>query len=75
MAERMPDNPERTKLYQEMARLMVAYAPWKINTHQIRTDLWYPYVIGYRRPMIEGNTFWRFMDIDLEKQKAYRDRQ
>ncbi len=74
-AERMPDNPERTKLYQEMARLMVAYAPWKINTHQIRTDLWYPYVIGYRRPMIEGNTFWRFMDIDLEKQKAYRDRQ
>ncbi len=74
-AERMPDNPERTKLYQEMARLMVAYAPWKINTHQIRTDLWYPYVIGYRRPMIEGNTFWRFMDIDLEKQKVYRDRQ
>ena len=74
-AERMPDNPERTKLYQEMARLMVAYAPWKINTHQIRTDLWYPYVVGYRRPMIEGNTFWRFMDIDLEKQKAFRERQ
>ncbi len=73
-AERMPDNPERTKLYQEMARLMVAYAPWKINTHQIRTDLWYPYVVGYRRPMIEGNTFWRFVDIDLEKQKAFRER-
>lgn len=71
-AERLPDNPERTKLYQEMARLMVAYAPWKINTHQIRTDLWYPYVIGYRRPMIEGNTFWRFLDIDLDRQKAYR---
>ena len=74
-AERMSDNPERTKLYQEMARLMVAYAPWKINTHQIRTDLWYPYVVGFRRPMIEGNTFWRFMDIDLEKQKAFRERQ
>ena len=74
-AERMSDSLERTKLYQEMARLMVAYAPWKINTHQIRTDLWYPYVVGYRRPMIEGNTFWRFMDIDLEKQKAFRERQ
>ena len=74
-AERMPDSPERTKLYQEMARLMVAYAPWKINTHQIRTDLWYPYLVGYRRPMIEGNTFWRYMDIDLEKQKAFRERQ
>ena len=74
-AERLPDNPERTRLYQEMARLMVAYAPWKINTHQIRTDLWYPYVVGYRRPMIEGNTFWRFLDIDLERQKAFRERQ
>ncbi len=70
-AERLPDSPERTKLYQEMAKLMVSYAPWKINTHRILTDLWYPYLIGFRRPLIEGGTFWRFVDIDLERQKAW----
>ena len=41
-ARGMPDSPERTRLYQDMARLVVAYAPWKVNTHRIRTDMWYP---------------------------------
>jgi ABC-type transport system substrate-binding protein len=60
----MPDSPERTKVYQEMTKLVVAYAPWKINTHRIRTDLWYPAVIGYRRsPMLTYN-FWKYIDID-----------
>ena len=71
----LPDGPERTRLYQEMARLMVAYAPWKLNTHRILTDLWYPYLIGYRRPLIQGNSFWRFVDIDLDKQKAWLAKQ
>ena len=38
----LADSPERTKLYQEMTKLVVAYAPWKLNTHRIRTDMWYP---------------------------------
>ncbi|MEO5692938.1 MAG: ABC transporter substrate-binding protein [Usitatibacter sp.] len=62
-ARRMPDSPERTRLYQEMARLVIAYAPWKINTNRIRTDMWYPSVIGYRRsPMLTYN-FWKYIDI------------
>ncbi len=68
----MPDGPERTKVYQEMARLMVAYAPWKVNTHRIRTDLWYPYVIGYRRPLLQSQNFWKFIDIDLEAKARAR---
>ncbi len=74
-AEQMPDSPERTKLYQEMARIMVAYAPWKLNTHRILTDLWYPYVVGYRRPMIQGSSFWRWIDIDLAKQREFLAKQ
>jgi ABC-type transport system substrate-binding protein len=63
----MPDSPERTKLYQEMAKLVVAYAPWKINTHRILTDMWYPWVVGYRRPLVASQSFWRNIDIDLSK--------
>ncbi len=73
-AERMPDSPERTKLYQEMARLMGAYAPWKINMHRIMTDMWYPYVIGFRRPLVQTENWWRYVDIDLDAKKKFEER-
>ncbi len=66
----MPDSPARTKIYQEMTRLMVAYAPWKINVHRILTDMWYPWVVGYRRPPVQSNSFWKYIDIDLSKKKG-----
>ncbi len=66
----MPDSPARTRLYQEMARLVVAYAPWKINTHRILTDMWYPWVVGYRRPLVQSQSFWKYIDIDLAKVPA-----
>jgi ABC-type transport system substrate-binding protein len=63
-ARGMADTPERTKLYQEMAKIIVAYAPWRINSHRIRTDMWYPHLLGYRRhPILTYNT-WKFVDID-----------
>jgi ABC-type transport system substrate-binding protein len=70
----MPDTPERTKVYQEMTRLVVAYAPWKVNTHRIRTDMWYSQLIGYRRsPMLTFN-FWKYIDVDPSKAQAVGSR-
>jgi ABC-type transport system substrate-binding protein len=68
----MPDSPERTRLYDEMSKLVVAYMPWKINVHRILTDMWQPWVIGYRRPLMTTNDFWMYIDIDtsLEKEKG-----
>jgi ABC-type transport system substrate-binding protein len=69
-ARTLPDGAERTHLYQEMARLIAVYAPWKINTHRIRTDMWYPAVIGYRKsPMAQFN-FWKYIDIDPSKARG-----
>ncbi len=70
-AHRLPDSPERTQLYEYMAKLMVAYAPWKINLNRIGTDLWYPWVIGFRRPLVQTQNWWRYVDIDLDLQKKY----
>jgi ABC-type transport system substrate-binding protein len=64
-ARTTPDSPERTKMYQELTRLIVAYAPSKFQTHRILTDMWYPWVVGYRRPAMLGNHFWKYVDIDL----------
>ncbi|MFZ3321916.1 MAG: ABC transporter substrate-binding protein [Usitatibacter sp.] len=66
----MPDSPERTKLYQQMAKIVVAYAPWRINTNRILTDMWYPQVVGYRRPPINSDNFWMYIDIDTTKEKG-----
>jgi ABC-type transport system substrate-binding protein len=69
-ARAMPDGPERTKLYQEMTKLIIAYAPWRINTHRIRTDMWYPWVIGYIRSPIITYNFWKYIDIDLDRART-----
>jgi hypothetical protein len=66
----MPDGPERTKVYQEMAKLVTAYVPWKVNTHRIRTDMWYPHVIGYYRQLVASTNWWKYIDIDLDKAAA-----
>ena len=71
-AEKLPHGPERTALYQKMAKLIVAYAPWRINTHRIITDMWYPYVVGFRRPLVQTQSWWKFVDVDLDIQKKYQ---
>jgi ABC-type transport system substrate-binding protein len=64
-AELLPHGAERTKVFQEMARLVAAYAPWRINTHRIHTDVWYPYLVGFRRPLIQTQNWWKYVDIEL----------
>jgi ABC-type transport system substrate-binding protein len=69
-AKRTPDSPERTRMYQEMAKLVTVYVPWKVNTHRIRADMWYPAVIGYRKsPLLQYN-FWKYIDIDPSKSRG-----
>jgi hypothetical protein len=53
-----------------MAKLIVAYAPAKINTHRILTDIWQPWVKGYRRPPVQSQNFWKYIDIDAARHPA-----
>ena len=69
-ARSMPDTPERTKIYQDMTKLVVAYVPWRVNTHRIRTDLWYPQVVGYRRHPIMTYNFWKYIDIQKDGERV-----
>ena len=66
-ARSMPDSPERTRIYQQMAKIVAAFVPWKVNTHRIRTDLWYPHVIGYHRTLVASTNWWKYIDIDNSK--------
>ena len=63
----MPDSPERTKIYQQMTKLVVSYVPWRVNTHRIRTSMWYPQLVGFTRSPILTFNFWKYVDIDLAR--------
>jgi ABC-type transport system substrate-binding protein len=63
-ARTLPDSPERTKIYQQMAKIVAAYVPWRVNTHRIRTCMWYPQLIGFTRSPITTYNFWKYVDID-----------
>jgi ABC-type transport system substrate-binding protein len=70
-AKRMPDSPERSRLYEEMNRLILVYAPWKLGTYRVDGNLIHPWVIGYKKhPILRAP--WRFLDIDVARQAAAR---
>ena len=60
----LPDGPERLGLFNEVVKLVVAYAPYKYHTHRIYVDLTQPWLIGYRRPLFWQEQ-WAYMDVDM----------
>ncbi|MDP3824060.1 MAG: ABC transporter substrate-binding protein [Burkholderiales bacterium] len=60
----LPDGPERLALFNEVVKLVVAYAPYKYHTHRIYVDLTQPWLIGYRRPLFWQEQ-WAYMDVDM----------
>jgi ABC-type transport system substrate-binding protein len=71
LSETMADSPERTKVYQEMTRILAAYAPQRVNAHRLLADAWYPYVLGFRRPLVQSQNWWMYADIDVPLMKQY----
>jgi ABC-type transport system substrate-binding protein len=62
----LPDNEERKALIQQAAKLIIAYVPLKVHSHQIYTDMYQPWVVGAKRNIFVRD-FWRYVDIDTAK--------
>jgi oligopeptide transport system substrate-binding protein len=67
-AKLMPDSPERTQLYDEMTRLVLVYAPWKLGVHRIWTHLNHPWLLNYKKHPIMHQG-WKYLDVDLDLQR------
>jgi oligopeptide transport system substrate-binding protein len=65
----LPDGPERNRLYREMSRLAVAYAPWRFTVHRTFTHFINPWVKGYKKHPIYLTSF-RYLDVDVAAQQA-----
>jgi ABC-type transport system substrate-binding protein len=69
LALKLPDGPERNRLYREMNRILVAYAPWRLGHHRRFSHFLNPWVLGYKKHPILFTSF-KFLDIDVAAQKA-----
>jgi len=58
--------PERTAIYEKMARLVAAYAPVKLHSHRKYNYMLQPWTLGWRQHpiLLQG---YRYVDIDLER--------
>ncbi len=65
-ARALPDTPERTKLFDRMTELVLAYAPWRLMEHRIEDHLQQPWVRNYA-PHPVRFVLWRYLDVDPSK--------
>ncbi|HEX8012991.1 MAG TPA: ABC transporter substrate-binding protein [Casimicrobiaceae bacterium] len=63
---KLPDSPERTRLYDRMTELVVAYAPWRLTHHLLEDHVVQPWVVGYKPHPIRAD-IWKYLDIDESK--------
>ena len=61
-----PPGPERTAIYNQMARIVTVYAPWKLHSHRKRNQLAQPWILGWRKhPFLHEG--YKYVDIDLQR--------
>jgi len=62
-ARKLPDSAERTKLFDRMTELVLAYAPWRLQEHRIEDSVAQKWIRNYRPHPIRSEV-WRYIDID-----------
>ena len=65
-ARLLPDSPERTKLFDRMTDLVLAYAPWRLGYHLIEDQLLQPWVRNYKPHPIKSQT-WQYVDVGASR--------
>jgi oligopeptide transport system substrate-binding protein len=67
-ARRLPDGPERNRLYREMTRLMEVHTVWIMGDSRYRNMLLQPHVVGFKKhPVFSAE--WLYIDLDSKASK------
>lgn len=63
----LPPGTERNKVYADMNRQVEADTPWILHTIRIRSWLYRPWVIGFKKnPILQSD--WAFIDVEKHDQ-------
>jgi len=68
-ARTLPDSPERTKVFDRMTELVIAYAPYRMTYHLLEDSVRHPWIGAYVPHPIRSQV-WAYVDVDT----ALRDR-
>src|SRR5437764_587265 len=68
-ARKLPDSPQRTRLFDRMTELVLAYAPWRLTYHLLEDSVRHKWVKTYVPHPIRSE-WWQFIDIDLAARNA-----
>jgi len=68
-ARTLPDSPERTRLFDKMTELALAYAPWRMTYHLLEDSLRHRWVGSYVPHPIRSQ-WWQYIDIDVAQRDA-----
>ncbi len=68
-ALKLPDSPERNRIYREMNRLVTVYGPWRFGIQRTFSHFINPWVLGYKKHPILYTSF-KYLDIDVAAQSA-----
>jgi ABC-type transport system substrate-binding protein len=61
-AKKLPDSPERNKLYDQMSHQIEVDAPWRLGVHRIRNQIIRPEVKGFKKHPVLGYEF-KYLDV------------
>jgi oligopeptide transport system substrate-binding protein len=65
-SRRLPDSPERNRLFRKMSRLVEMDTPWRIGVSRMRTMMVQPRIVGYKKhPILHQE--WLYLDIERRK--------
>jgi len=59
----LPDGPGRDALFLAAKRLATAWMPYKVHGHRYVTDMAWPRLVGFRRPLF-WQDWWEYVDIE-----------
>jgi ABC-type transport system substrate-binding protein len=59
----LPDGPERDAQFLAGKRLATAWMPYKVHGHRFVTDMAWPQLVGFRRPLF-WQDWWEYVDIE-----------
>jgi peptide/nickel transport system substrate-binding protein len=68
-ARALPDSLERTKLFDQMTQLAIAYAPMRFTYHLLEDSVRHRWVKTYVPHPIRSE-WWQYIDIDLKERGA-----
>jgi oligopeptide transport system substrate-binding protein len=71
VSRRLPDGPERNKLYKKMSEIVAAYNPWWLGFYPFENTLVQPWVLGYKKHVYWEHP-WKYLDVDVARQKTGR---